>query len=131
MFIEDVVRVLQELPGWNGTVSDDEYKDHLLEVTSENGRPGIQTGMFSDLDALTPEAEKKNIWPIDVWLVRDQYYPKTYLTMDIGIKVAYRNSVDLLYALRDYYFDKTMSTILVCFLAAVRTMLPRFWLWAV
>lgn len=131
MFIEDVVRVLQELPGWNGTVSDDEYKDHLLEVTSENGRPGIQTGMFSDLDSLTPEAYEKNIWPIDVWLVRDQYYPKTYLTLDIGLRVAYRNTRDLVKILVSWFCARKGSLTILTFLSLVRAFLPRFWLWIV
>jgi hypothetical protein len=131
MFIEDVVRVLQELPGWNGTVPDDAYVDNLLAVTSENGGPGIRTGMFSDLDSLTSEAYEKNIWPIDVWLVRDQYYPKTYLTLDIGLRVAYRNARDLVKVLATWFHARPGSLTILALLALVRAFLPRFWLWLV
>jgi len=118
--LEDVVSILEELPGWNGPVC--ECRDHFFEKTQ------IRTGLFEALQNLTEEATEKNLWPIDLWMVRDQFYPEHTIDLDTGLYVFYKNTVDLLKVEFDFLLSSKVSMILVCLLAIIRAFLPRIWL---
>jgi len=123
IFIEDVVRVLEVLPGWNSATK--AVTDNFYEAL------GVETGLFADLTKLTGEAKEKSIWPIDIWLVREQFYPGTRIDLDTGLTVAYKNTVSMLSIAFDYISKSPVSAIVICILAAIRALLPRLWLWLV
>lgn len=120
--IQDIVEILEVLPGWNGDMDHQTLVDHLYDKTGE------ATGLFAELAKVSNEAKEKNIWPIDVWLVREQYYPKTYLDVNVGLYVAYKNTIDLWVIVWKYFALRPVQAGLVIFLALTRSILPRFWL---
>lgn len=125
IFIEDIVQILETLPGWASVADDETVNDHYADLTGE------ESGLFASLASLTDEARQKSIWPIDIWLVREQWTPKNELDMKVGILVALRNTKDLVRTVYDYITTNSVWTFLVICLAAARALLPRLWLWLV
>jgi len=121
IFIEDLIHVLEVLPGWNSHVGS--VTDHYYEQTGEH------SGVFSALSDLTTEAKEKNMWPIDLWLIREQYYPKNRMDLHVGLYCAWRNTVDMLAVVFERLSGSPIQLAVICTLALVRSLLPRFWLW--
>jgi len=122
--IEDLVEMLEVLPGWNPKVGY-QVTDHLKEKT------GIDTGLYGALANLTKEAKEKNLWPIDLWMIRDQFYPENSLDLSVGLYVFYKNTIDLLSIAFEYFAASKPAFVFICLLATTRAMLPRIWLWLV
>jgi len=123
VFIEDLVRILESLPGWNSVVESD-VTDHLANDPDH----AEETGLFGQLNKLTDEAREKSLWPIDLWLVREQFYPEKSISLDVGLKAALQNAKDLVQIVCDYFCSMPKLLGLVIFLALTRSLLPRFWL---
>jgi len=123
MPIEDVVEVLEALPGWEQKCLD--VNDHLSTHIGED------MGLFADLAKLSSESKQKSIWPLDIWLTRTQFYPDIEIGLMVGLNVSFHYTKDLLAIIYDYVTQSYLATAVFIVLALVRTMLPRLWLWLV
>jgi len=123
MAIEDVVTVLETLPGWVGKCP--AVTDHLTTQMGE------ETGIFSDLAKLSDESQEKKIWPLDIWLTRTQFYPEEVLDLKTGLTVALQYFRDLVMMISDFVQQNYVALAVLTLLAILRTLLPRIWLWKV
>jgi hypothetical protein len=124
--LEEVVRILEVLPGWDCKIDidvDDHHKHHL----------GRETGLFSALTGLSEEANQKNMWPLDIWLVRTQYFSLEGHEMRIkdGIQITFSNAWAMIKMIWSYLQANMLALVVLTSLAVIRTMLPRWWLWYV
>jgi len=123
VFIEDLVRIMETLPGWNSCV-EQEVTDHLANDPDH----AEETGMFGQLNKLTEEAKEKSLWPIDLWLVREQFYPEKPITLDVGLKAALSNAKDLCLIVKEWFCSMPTLMGFVIVLSLIRSFLPRLWL---
>lgn len=88
-------------------------------------------GLYADLASLSQESKKKSMWPIDIWLTRTQYYPDVEIDVRLGLSVSLHYTYDMLVIIFTYVLKNSLATTVLIVLALARTLLPRFWLWAV
>jgi len=120
MAIEDVVAILEALPGWPSRCLD--VQDRLSPMVGE------ETGLFAELASLSEEGKQKKIWPIDIWLTRTQFYPEVVIDLKAGLIVAMCYTRDMILIILDYIQQNILATVGLTFLALARTILPRIWL---
>mmetsp|Transcript_93796 Transcript_93796/g.146480 ORF Transcript_93796/g.146480 Transcript_93796/m.146480 type:complete len:741 (-) Transcript_93796:67-2289(-) len=125
LHLEDIIRILEVLPGWDSyhPSLDFEVKDHHQHIRS------VESGLFSELVALEDEAMEKNLWPIDIWLVKTQWYPEEEMGIMEGLLVAFSSTWDLLAMVWTFVCHHVTAFVVLTILAVVRTLLPRVWLW--
>jgi hypothetical protein len=120
MPIEDLVSVLEALPGWLTKCLP--ATDHLSAQTGE------ETGLVGELASLAHESAVKKIWPIDIWLTRTQFYPEVVMELKVGLIVAWNYTKDMIAIILQYILQSKRATIGITLLAVIRTLLPRIWL---
>jgi len=132
LHIEDIVRILEVLPGWDSWETDLSFvvDDHHASIR------GKDTGLYSDLSQLEAEAMEKNLWPIDIWLVRTQWYSDSEdaddtMNLKDGLLVAFHSTVDLCKMIMTFILHHPISLVVLILAAVTRTFLPRIWLWYV
>lgn len=121
--IEDVLKVIEQLPGWESDIPD--VADHVSEQVGES------TGFWSDLGAIAAEAKEKNLWPLDIWLTRTQFEPVHNIDMKPGLIAACNHTKDMVMMIINFMMMRKPAMAILLVLALIRTFLPRFWLWAV
>jgi len=120
MPIEDIVSVLEALPGWLTKCLP--ATDHLSAQTGE------ETGLVGELASLAHESAVKKIWPIDIWLTRTQFYPEVVMELKVGLIVAVNYTKDMIANILQYILQNKRATVGLTLLAVIRTLLPRIWL---
>lgn len=123
MSIVDVLTVLEMLPGWSSQCLD--VADHLSELV------GQEMGLYAELDRLHDEAAEDTLWPIDLWMVRAQFYPEVEIGLWVGFRVALYCAKDIMTIVFDYVSRHITLAVFIFILSVMRAILPRLWLWAV
>jgi len=121
LLIQDLVRLCEVLPGWDSHIEATVEDNHVQHI-------GTETGLHSALSELSEEAKEKNIWPLDIWLVRHQWYPDTAISVWDGLRIAYWNARALLNISNSYMMANPFALTILILLSLTRTFLPRFWL---
>jgi len=121
VYIEELVTVLDQLPGWKSNLDAMSEEFYHYEDGAES--------MFEVLSKNLGESKEFGVWPLDLFMVKNQY--TTNIDLFTALYVSWKQCLDMIWYLKNSYFDNPILGCVCVTLALVRSLIARFWLWLV
>lgn len=121
LYIEDIVTALEQVPGWKSNLEDvcrsfyhhNDGEESMFEVLSQN----------------QVQSEEIGVWPLDLFLVKNQF--ETDIDLFTSLYVVWRQSLDMVWYIKSSFYQNPTVACACVTIALVRSLMSRFWLWFV
>lgn len=119
VYIEQIVAILEQVPGWASCLEEAGKDFYHHEDGAES--------MFEMLSKDLYEFHDQGVWPLDMFLVKSQY--ETNVDLLTGLRVLLAQSLDMLRYIKTSFYQHPMAGCVCVTVALVRSLIARFWLW--